>query len=91
MASDGNWYPATEPPSASKALVWTLLAAFWIWFFLPIAVHYTRKARREVEESGGQYAWSRSLLHRPILLYLVVLGCTMLLFVTMVAIGSYGD
>jgi len=91
LASDGHWYPATEPPSAGKALTWTIVSAFWLWLLLPVAIHYTRKARREVEESQGRYVWSRSLLHRPVLLYLVVLSCGMALIFAMVAIGWYGD
>jgi hypothetical protein len=90
LASDGNWYPATNPPSAGKALVWTILSAFWLWLLLPVAIHYTRKARREADESQGRYVWSRSLLHRPVLLYLVVFGCSMALLFGMVAIGAYG-
>jgi len=58
---------------------------------VPVAIHYTRKARREVEESQGRYIWSHSLLHRPVLLYLVVLGCGMALIFAMAAIGWYGD
>ena len=102
LASDGNWYPPeshpdfhsrspTDPPSASKALVWTILAAFWLWFLLPVAIHYSRKARLEAAESDGRYVWSRSLLHRPVLLWLVVFGCAMALIFTMAAIGVYGD
>lgn len=103
LASDGNWYPPdtlpdvvarslspTEPPSAGKALLWTLLAAVWLWLLLPVAIHYTRKARREVAESNGRYAWSRSLLHRPVLLWLVVFGSGMALIFTMAAVGMYG-
>ena len=91
LASDGHWYPATEPPSAGKALSWTILSAFALWLLLPVAIHYTRKARREVDESQGCYVWSRSLLHRPVLLYLVALGCGMALIFAMAAIGWYGD
>ena len=100
-ASDGTWYPPnshpafaasmpTEPPSASKALLWTILAAFWLWLLLPVAIHYTRKARLEVAESGGRYAWSRSVLHRPVLLFFIVWGCTFGLILGLVAIGAYG-
>lgn len=67
------------------------MSAFWLWLLLPVAIHCTRKARREVDESQGRYIWSRSLLHRPVLLYLIVLGCGMVLIFTMAAIGWYGD
>jgi hypothetical protein len=103
QASDGRWYAPelhppvirtlrTAPPSADKALIWTLLAAFWLWFLLPVAVFYTRKARREVEASGELYEWSsRNLLHRPNLLWFVVFGSSMVLMFAMVLTGIYGD
>jgi len=102
QASDGNWYSPeshpdawkshpTGPPSGGKALVWTLLAAFWLWLLLPVAIHYTRKARREAEFSDGRYVWSRSLLHRPVLLWLLVFGSGMALIFVMAATGIYGD
>jgi hypothetical protein len=90
LASNGDWFPATRPPSGARAVVWTVLSA-WLWPLLPVAIHYARKARREVDESQGQYVWSRSLLHRPVLFYLVVLGCGMALLAAMVANGWYGD
>jgi hypothetical protein len=99
QASDGNWYPpyartwppvSTDPPSGPKAMVWTVLSAVWLWFLLPVAVHYTRKARREADASEGRYVWSRSLLHRPVLLWLVVLAAEILMFAVMIAAG-YGD
>jgi hypothetical protein len=101
QASDSRWYPPelhpdvmrprpTAPPSGNPAVVWTLLAAFWLWFLLPVAVHYTRKARREIEASGGRYQWSRGLLHRPILLWLVVYTSTLALILMMGALGAYG-
>jgi hypothetical protein len=68
-----------------------MLAALWLWLLLPVAIHYSRKARREVAESDGKYVWSSSLLHRPVLLWLTVLGCSMALIFAMVAIGAYGD
>jgi hypothetical protein len=82
---------AREPPSGNRAKVWTLLAAFWLWFLLPVAVHYQRKARREAETSGGLYVWPRTLLNRPVLLYLVVLAASLTLVLLMVVIGLYGD
>ena len=91
LASDGNWYPQSDPPSAGKALLWTLLSSFWLWLLLPLAVHYTRKARREADESQGRYVWSRSLLHRPVLLWAIVFACSMALILAMAAVGMYGD
>ena len=81
----------TDPPSGSKALLWTILAAFWLWVLLPVAIHYTRRAHREAEASDGRYVWSRSLLHRPVLLWFVVLASSMVLIVVMVLTGLYGD
>jgi hypothetical protein len=101
VATDGNpnWPPPdppkppapTDPPSGSKALVWTILAAFWLWLLLPVAIYYNRRARREADESNGRYRWSDSVLHRPVLLWLIVFACTMALTLAMVAIGLYGD
>ena len=71
--------------------MWTILAAFWLWVLLPVAIHYTRKARLEVAESDGRYVWSRSLLHRPVLLWFVVWACTMALIFTMAATGALGQ
>jgi hypothetical protein len=71
--------------------VWTLLAAFWLWLLLPVAIHYQRKARREADESGGLYVWPNNLWNRPVLLYLVVLACSFGLVLLMVFAGIYGD
>ena len=57
----------------------------------PVAVYYTRKARREVEASGELYEWSsRSLLHRPVLVWFEVFGSSMVLLLAMVLTGIYG-
>ena len=99
LASDGHWYPpelhpstrrATAPPSASAARVFTVLAAFWLWLLLPLAVHYQRRARREAEASGGMYVWPKTLWNRPILLWLIVLVATVVLVIGMAAAGWYG-
>jgi hypothetical protein len=58
---------------------------------LPVAVHYTRRARREAEESDGRYRWSNSILHRPVLLWLIVFASSMALIFAMAATGTYGD
>ncbi len=68
-----------------------MLSAFWLWFLLPVAIHYQRKARREVEESDGFYEWPRTLWNRPVALYLVVLAGSLALVALMVAVGMYGD
>jgi len=94
-----NWPPPDplkgpiplDRPSVSKALVWTLLAAFWLWLLLPVAVYYTRRAPREAKDSTGRYRWSNNVLHRPVLLRLVVLECEMVLIFAMAATGLYGD
>jgi hypothetical protein len=67
-----------------------LLAVFWLWLLVPVAIHYQRKARREAEESGGLYVWPYSLLNRPVL-YLVALGCCVGLTILMASLGLYGD
>ena len=72
-------------------MVWTILAAFWLWLLLPVAVYYNGQARREAEQSNGRYRWDNSLLHRPVLLWLIVLACAMALILAMAAIGLYGD
>jgi hypothetical protein len=81
---------ALEPPSATPARVWTLLAAFWLWFLLPVAIHFQRKARREVEESHGRYEWPRTIWNRPLLLWFVVFIAGMALIFAMAATGMYG-
>lgn len=81
----------TDPPAGSKALVWTILAAFWLWLLLPVAIHYSRRARREADESNGRYRWSNSVLHRPVLLWSIVLAGTMALIFAMAALGLYGN
>jgi hypothetical protein len=86
-----NLWTPREPPSGSRARVWTLLAAFWLWLLLPVAIHYQRKARREADESGGLYVWPNNLWNRPVLLYLVVLACSFGLVLLMVFAGIYGD
>ncbi len=91
MPSESSPRFVHEPPSGGKARAFTLLGAFWIWLLLPAAVHYQRKARREVLESDGYYTWSNSLLNRPILLWLVVLTAGLVLVVAMAALGTYGD
>jgi hypothetical protein len=80
-----------DPPSGSRARVWTLLSAFWMWFFLPVAIHYQRKARREADASGGFYVWPKSLWNRPVVLFLIVLLVSVGLVVAMAAVGMYGD
>lgn len=103
VAGDGNpsWPPPDrpdprrpsapiDPPSGSKALVWTILAAFWLWLLLPVAIYYNRRARREADESNGRYRWSNSVLHRPVLLWSIALACSTALVAAMVAIGRYG-
>ena len=84
------WVSRT-PPSGDRARLFTLLSAFWLWFLLPVAIYYQRKARREVEASNGFYEWPRTLLNRPIALFLVVLAATLALVMVMVVIGIYGD
>jgi len=85
-----NLWTPREPPSGSRARLWTLLAALWLWVLLPVAIHYQRKARREAEESGGLYVWPNSLWNRPVLFYLVVLVCSFGLVLLMVFLGIYG-
>jgi hypothetical protein len=101
LASDGQWYPPDlhpdvaaiprDPPSAGAARIWTALAVLWLWFLLPVAIHFQRKARREAAESGGRYAWPRTIWTRPVLLWLIVLAATFGLVLVMVAVGMYGD
>jgi hypothetical protein len=81
----------TRPPSANRAQLLTLLGAFWLWFLVPVAVIFQRRARREVEESNGEYEWPRTIWNRPILLWLIVFGSSMALVLLMVAVGMYGD
>lgn len=81
----------TQPPSGSAARVWTLLAAFWLWLLLPVAIHDQRKAKRETAESPALYEWPNSLWNRPLLLWLVVFAAEMVLIIAMVAAGMYGD
>jgi hypothetical protein len=69
--------------------LWTLLAAFWLWLLLPVAVHYQRKARREADESEGLYVWPNTIWNRPILLYLIVLFSALALVMLMAAVGMY--
>jgi hypothetical protein len=102
QASDGRWYapelhpgnwrpPSTTPPSETKALVWTVLAALWLWLLLPFAIYYTRQARREAESSNGMYVWSsRNPLHHPVLLWLAVTFLSVGLIFAMAAVGMYG-
>ena len=85
-----QWAESRTPPSGDRARLLTLLAAFWLWLLLPVAIHFQRKARREAEESGGRYEWPRTLLNRPIALFLVVLGGTLVLVMLMAAVGLYG-
>jgi len=79
------------PPSGSAARVWTLLAVFWLWQLLPVAIRYQRKAAREAAASGGLYEWPRSIWNRPLLLWAIVLAAGTLLIIGMVAAGIYGD
>jgi len=72
-------------------MLFTFLGAFYLWFFVPVAVHYQRKARAEAEGSGGEYDWPRTIWNRPVLLSLIVFGSTMALVLAMVAVGWYGD
>jgi hypothetical protein len=72
-------------------LIWTILAAFWLWLLLPVAIHYNRRARREAAESNGRYRWSNSILHRPVLLWVIVFACSMALIFATAAAGLYGD
>ena len=101
MASDGRWYPPqlhpwnpvsapTDPPSAGAARIWTALAVLWMWFLLPVAVHFQRKARREAEASGGRHAWPRTIWTRPVLLWLIVLAASLGMILLMLVFG-YGD
>jgi hypothetical protein len=71
--------------------LWTLLAALWLWVLLPVAIHYQRKARREVEESGSLYVWPNNLWNRPVLFVLVVQVSSFGLILLMVFVGIYGD
>lgn len=80
-----------EPPSGPKARAWTLVAAFWLWLLLPVAIHYQRRARAEAAASGGAYEWPRSLLNRPIILWLTVLAAALALVLVLVVVGIYGD
>jgi hypothetical protein len=79
-----------RPPSGDNARVWTLLAVFWLWLLLPVAIHYQRKARREAELSDGLYIWPRSLWNRPVALWLVVLLIALGFTLAMAAIGVFG-
>jgi hypothetical protein len=81
----------SPPPSASKARVWTILSAFWLWLLLPVAVHYQRKARQEAEQSGGRYEWPRTIWNRPVVLWAIVFGASMTILLLMVFLGIYGD
>jgi hypothetical protein len=71
--------------------VWTLLAAFWLWLLLPVAIYYQRKARREAEASPDVFEWRKTVWNRPILLWLIVFAASLILIVAMVALGIYGD
>jgi len=82
---------AGHPPSGDQARLFTLLGAFWLWFLVPVAVYYQRKARREVEASGGAYEWPRTIWNRPVLLWLIVFACSMALIIVMVSGGWYGE
>lgn len=52
---------------------------------LPLAILFQRKARDEAASSGGRYGWSRSLVNRPVALYLTTWGT--FLVVTFVLTG----
>ena len=79
-----------RPPSGDAARVFTLLAAFWLWFLLPVAVHFQRKARREAEASDGAYVWPRTIWNRPIVLSFIVFAAGLALVIAMAAAGLYG-
>jgi len=85
-----NLWTPREPPSGSRARLWTLLAGLWLWVLLPVAIHYQRKARREADESGGLYVWPNSLWNRPVLFFLVVLVCNFGLVLLVAFVGMYG-
>jgi hypothetical protein len=82
--------PGAEPPSASKARLWTFLAVSWLWFLLPVAVHYQRQARREAEASGGRYAWPRTLTRRPVLLWFLFMTVSLGGFLLVGMLVGYG-
>jgi hypothetical protein len=50
-----------------------------------------RKARREVEESGGLYVWPNNLWNRPVLFFLVVQVSSFGLILLMAFVGIYGN
>lgn len=81
---------AQRPPSGDAARIITLLAAFWLWFLLPLAIHFQRKARREAAESGGLYEWPRTIWNRPLVLWLIVLVAALTLVLMLAAVGAYG-
>jgi hypothetical protein len=68
---------------------WTFISA-WFWFFLPVAIYFFRKARREVDQSAGRYEWSPSFVERPVVLTLTVWGVFAALLVLLLLSG-YGD
>lgn len=70
--------------------MWTLLTALGLWFLLPVALHFQRKARREAEESGGLYEWPQTIWNRPMLLWIVVLSSAMGLILALAAAGIFG-
>jgi multidrug efflux pump subunit AcrB len=55
------------------AWVFTLLTALSCWLLLPVAIVFTRKARREAESAPELYRWSaRNPLNHPVLLFVAV-------------------
>lgn len=85
----GNLVPvatrnAQRPPSGPAAQGLTV-AALVLPILLPLAILFQRKARDEAASSEGRYVWSRSLVNRPVALYLITWG--IFLVVTFVLTG----
>jgi hypothetical protein len=63
---------------------------FWLWFPLPVAIHYQRKPRREAEQSAGAYVWPHTIWNRPLLLWFIVLGASFVFLLVTAMLGLYG-
>ena len=81
---------AEWPPSGLLARGLTL-GALVFPILLALAILYQRKARDEAAASEGHYEWSRSLMNRPVALYLVAWATFLVVvFILMGVFAAFG-